>query len=485
MKKFFVALVITIFLGVVPSYSAVRTQNNTYYIDDATGSAQIRNGNTSTAREEARRNAYRDAIDKAIGSIVSGISERNSYGTMRDRVYSQASGLIKNFKITSENINDGIITITGSCTVSEKSFDGVLGPEVISMLGNPRVMIVVDQPQNDKDNKKASGLSPLELELHSMFEKAGYLIVDMDQAQTLLKLDSKNSYNDTERLIAAAKTLRADIIVVAKAESSSRKQSALGQTWYIVSGTVHIKAVQTQTAYQIGTATASGGNGKGSRSASAGGILSSSIRKAAEDIIYKIAYRMASAGSSLGGITVNVKISNADYKDVVRIKENFAAWLGSTGELFQRSFENRNVEFDIVSQKKAEDIAAFLSDYAEIEGLTTQTITARSGRQTAPPVTASAPRGDGMKISITISNVKRLSVAQEFAQGLQGFVGSGAKVENSYSNPVANITITYDGNAQDVKSLQDISGYLSKQDITIDGTDEAKKTITGYSRRWF
>ena len=194
---------------------------------------------------------------------------------------------------------------------------------------------------------------------------------------------------------------------------------------------------------------------------------------------------MASAGSSLGGITVNVKISNADYKDVVRIKENFATWLGSTGELFQRSFENRNVEFDIVSQKKAEDIAAFLSDYAEIEGLTTQTITARSGRQTAPPVTASAPRGNGMKISITISNVKRLSVAQEFAQGLQGFVGSGAKVENSYSNPVANITITYDGNAQDVKSLQDISGYLSKQDITIDGTDEAKKTITGYSRRWF
>ena len=80
---------------------------------------------------------------------------------------------MKNFKITSETVSGDTLFITGSCSVGERAFDGVLGPEVISMLGNPRVMIIVDE-------ESGKNASVVENELLNLFEKAGYLIVDKD-----------------------------------------------------------------------------------------------------------------------------------------------------------------------------------------------------------------------------------------------------------------------------------------------------------------
>lgn len=471
MKKFFALVLISacfILPALSPAYSAVRNQNNTYFIDDAVGSAKIVNGNKAAAREEARRNAYRDAIEKAMGTLVPGMSERNSYGAISGRVFSQASGLVKNFKVTSENIEGDTLTITGSCNVSEKSFDKILGPEVISMLGNPRIMIVVEQPAAKDGEKKAPAISPLEMDLISIFEKAGYLIVDMDQARTLLALDKSNAYNDTEKLIGAAKTLRADVIIVARSTSSSSSTTVHGVKMYKSSGSVQLKAVQTQTAYQIGTASSSGATGWGG-SPAGGRIVSSGARKAAEDLIYKIAYNMASAGSSLGGITVNVKIANATFKNVENIEEGLREWLATNGEIFERAYDNGVLELDVVSPKTARNVASFLSDFADIEGLTAQTINARV--RASRPASAPAPTG-GIAIAVNIDNVKNIDDASRLENGLKNFVGSSGEVKSSYAGTSLTLNVIYPGNASDIKDSQALASFLKGQKITIDGVQE-------------
>ncbi len=482
MKKFFALLLVSacfVSLVLSPAYSAVRNQNSTYFIDDAVGSAQIKNGNKAAAREDARRAAYRDAIDKALGSLVPGISERTTYSTIENRVYSQASGLVKNFKVTSENIEGDTLTITGTCSVSEKSFDGILGPEVISMLGNPRVMIVVDQPAADDDKKKkAPAISPVETELMSLFEKAGYLIVDMDQARTLLALDKSNAYNDTEKLIGAAKTLRADVIVVAKTTSGSSSTTVHGVKMYRSSGSVQLKAVQTQTAYQIGTASSSGSTGWGG-SPSGGKIVSNGIRKATEEIIYKIAYRMASAGSALGGITVNVKIANASFRNVETIEEQLRNWLGSAGEIFERAYDNNTLEIDVVSPKTARNVASFLSDFADIESLTAQTISAKI--KPATPNAPVVPVGvSTFSIAVKIGNVNNNKDAEDIAAELRKFIGSSGEVSSSYADTTANITVTYAENAPGMKTAQEISSFLKDQNINIDSVDN--NSVNGWRK---
>lgn len=465
-----------LFLCTLPSYAKVRTEKNNYVIEDAEGYAVIKDGKKAAAREEAKRMAYRDAVDKALGACVSGISKSEKYGTIQNKIFSKSSGLVKNFKITDETVSGDVLVIRGSCTVSEKSFDGILGPEIISMLGNPRVMICVDE----RVGKDAPFISTVETELLRIFEKAGYLIVDPDQAKMLLTLDPQKAFNDPSTLAGAARTLRADIIILARALAGSfANQKIHGINLYGVSGTVQLKAVLPNTAYQISSKTISGSTGKTpaqSVSGGAGRIFRSAVAQAAEEIIYKIAYGMASAGS-LGGITVNVKIAGASFKDVENITEVLRQMAGDSGGVFERSYQNGLLEIDVVSPKTARNVASFLSDYTEVDGLTAQTVSAHMMKKQV----AAAPqevKAEDITININIENVKAMRDATDIEDGLRKFIGANGQVSSNYNDAVLNLTVTSAADNSEAKDVQAIAKFLEGMSIRIDSS--SKDSIKGW-----
>ncbi len=139
---------------------------------DAEGMAAVVDGNVTRAREEAKRQLYRDALEKGIGAYVQGITEMKDFEVVRDRVFSQSQGLVTSVKNSSERVDsDGILHLTATCIVSEKKLDGLLGPAVIDMLGNPRIMVLVDEVVEGE----RQFLSRSEGEVLSTFQKAGYL----------------------------------------------------------------------------------------------------------------------------------------------------------------------------------------------------------------------------------------------------------------------------------------------------------------------
>ena len=466
-RKLFVLFLALLCLNAAPSYSSVRTEKDTFFIDDAQGHAVIRSGNTKTARDEARRMAYRDAVSKAAEACVSGLSAK-----VRTKVADKSPSLVKNFKITSETISGDTLTLTASCTVSAKSLDGVLGSEVISMLGNPRVMILVDEQVGGK----APFISTVETELLRQFEKAGYLIVDKEQAETLLALDPKKAFNDPAMLTAAAKTLRADIIVVARATGGvTARAQRFGIKMVKIGGSVQVKAVLTKTAYQITSTTYHGGSGSNwvAPNSGVGGIFKSGAARAAEEIIYKIAYKMASTSPGPDSlITVNVRVAGVSFKDVETIEERLREFAGDGGNIFERMYENDTVEIDVVSAKTARNLASFLSDYAEIKGVTAQTVTAQMGNVPPPPPPAQ------VVINVYIDNVKNDSDAHEIEKALQELAGTAGKVSISYSNPALNITITYSKNPGDSQDSDAIVKTLKGMDIRID--DASASSIKGW-----
>ena len=177
---------------------------------EAEGYAPIVDGAKNKAREDAKRSVMREALEKALGAYVTGITEMKNFEVVKDKVFSQSQGIVKRMDIQREwEDSDGLLHLSAVCDVAEAALDGVLGPAVIDALGNPRIMVLLDERIGDKP----SFLSTAESEVLRVFEKAGYLLVDATQAGTLKDIDlaAARSADDPEKLreIAITKIGRA------------------------------------------------------------------------------------------------------------------------------------------------------------------------------------------------------------------------------------------------------------------------------------
>ncbi|MBQ7569776.1 MAG: hypothetical protein IJT22_02485 [Synergistaceae bacterium] len=468
MKKLLFALVL-ILVFAAAAQANVRLENGMYIVDDAEGFAPVVNGKKAAAREEAKRRAYRDAVEKAIGACVTGITEMENFEVTRDKVFSKSAGIVKSFEVIKETVDeDGVLNIKGVCKVAEKALDGMLGPDVIASLGNPRVMILIDERVGDE----VPFISAVESETLRIFERAGYLIVDPEQTRTLLRMDPKSAFSeDPVKLAEAAKTLKADIIIVGRAYANAfAKQKIHGITLYGVKGTVQLKAVLTKTAYQISSKTVEKATGKKPAQTVEGGAercFKEATSAAADQIVYKIAYNMASAGSALGGVTVNIKISNINFSQVEELEEKLSELAGKSGEIFERDYSNNNLELDIVSSKTARNVASFLAENnIKIENVTAQTIT---GKFVAEP--EKKPEADLNEIILNINNIKDFNEQVVIENALNEFTGGSAAGE-------------YDGEANSLKIIikssktaREIAGFLNVKDVE---ASEAFKELGEY-----
>ena len=357
----FMTLLFVVSLSWTPAYSAVQIKGELITVE-AEGFAPIMNGAMNAAKEEARRSAYRDALEKALGAYVTGITEMRNYEVVKDKVFSQTTGIVKKFDIISEKVGeDGILYITAICQVGQAALDGVLGPAVLDALGNPRLMVLIDE----RISEKSSFLSTAESEVLRVFEKAGYLLVDSAMAAVLKDIDLNAVYakDDPEEYRQIARDFQADVLIYGKAYGSPfASQRIEGINIYNVRSTVQLKAVLSDTAYQLGSETYEESN-KGV-SAEDGAIkgLKIAAEKASNSIVNKIAYALISG--SAGGIpgrTIKVRISNLSFGDARELKDNLQGLPGVTG-VYQRLYRERKLELDVVSDKTAEDIAIALSD---------------------------------------------------------------------------------------------------------------------------
>ncbi|MDR3280982.1 MAG: hypothetical protein LBT23_10750 [Synergistaceae bacterium] len=380
MRKILFIALLSISAAVLPqcrAYAAVAAASEIISVE-AEGFAPIKDGGRNAAREEARRSAYRDALEKALGAYVDGITKVENYQVISDKVFSQTQGIVKDFDVVREwEDDDGILYISALCKVSSAALDGVLGPAVIDALGNPRIMVLIDERIGDKQ----SFLSTAEGEVQRAFEKAGYLLVDSSQADVLKNIDlaSARASGDDETMREIARTFRADVIITGKAYGSSfAQQKVSGVNIFGVRSTVQLKAVLANSAYQLGSETFEEKT-KGV-SAEDGAIkgFQAAAPRAAKSIVHKVAYALISG--SAGGIpgrTVNVKIMGISFSDAKKLRELLSGVDGVTG-VYQREYRSKNLVLDVVSDKTAEDIASILDEHGvEIEDITSATVEGR------------------------------------------------------------------------------------------------------------
>ncbi len=344
---------------------------------EAYGEGAVLNGDKTRARDEAKRSAYRDAIEKGIGAYVESVSEMKEFEIVKDRVFSQAKGIVKDLKVTKEEVgSDDILKLHATCTVSVAALDGVLGPAVIDALGNPRVMIVVDEAI---DGQKPF-LSTVEGTTLALFQKAGYLMVDQEQAKSLHKSewDMAERTGDMDRLKELAKTFQADVIIHAKAQSVTyTTQHAAGQKLWGVRSQLQLKAVITQTGYVLGSEIPEVKQiGVSAQDAAVKG-LKIAAEKASGGLVNKVAYSLVSG--STGGIpgrVVKLVVEGVSFSDARKLKSGLEETKGVTA-VYQRAYRNNRLELDVNTDGNSEDLAVRLEELGvSVTGVTAGTIDA-------------------------------------------------------------------------------------------------------------
>jgi len=325
---------------------------------EAEGIAIISNGNNNAAREEAKRFLYRDALEKAIGAYVESVTQMENYQIVKDKVFSQTSGLVKTVAIKKEWIDENnTFHIIAKCDVVEKALDGILGPAVIDAMGNPRVAVILDERIEDK----TSFLSTAESAVLDIFKNSGFSLVESSRTRKLREFDLA-SYNRAD-LAKIAHDYNADVIVFGEAYANSyNKIQRLGYRIYNTQSIVRLRAFLTDTEEIIGFKEFSmrDTEGGGSVEDSALRILGKTAAQSAKNIVNQIAYQLASGVSNGNTSAIKVVLNGMDFNTARSIKAYFSEIRGVT-RIDQRSLQNGILELDIVSDKTAEILADHLS----------------------------------------------------------------------------------------------------------------------------
>jgi hypothetical protein len=329
------------------------------------GYAAIRDGNKSAARQAAEREAYRSALEQGIGAYVEGVTEVKNFEVVKDKIFSRTEGIVKDLKVNREWVDeDDVLHITATCRVAVAALDGVLGPAVIDMLGNPRVLILIDE----RIDNIPVFLSTTEGEVLKVFEKAGYQLINAQQDQSLkgIDIDAARHSQDPALLREIARTCRAEILVSGKAYSSGfTRQRIEGISITGGRSTVQLQTALTDSAYMVGSDTIEAKTRGMNQEDVAIKGFQQAAPAAARSVVHKIAYQMV-GGTSLGGRTVNVKIAEIPFRNA-RNLESALKDIDGVKEIYRRGYGKTNLgdntlELDIVSDKTADEIADFLLD---------------------------------------------------------------------------------------------------------------------------
>ncbi|MCK8825838.1 hypothetical protein [Fuchsiella alkaliacetigena] len=144
-----------------------------------TGQAQIEGGDLAQAREMAKSDAFRNAVEEAMGVLVDAQTRTRNYELLEDSIYTQARGYVAEYEVLDISTAQGQIQIELEALVKEEDLaEDIDALELtIHRAGDPRIMVVVP---DDSPWYKESGPAA-ETEIISKLVDNGFRLVDQEQ----------------------------------------------------------------------------------------------------------------------------------------------------------------------------------------------------------------------------------------------------------------------------------------------------------------
>jgi hypothetical protein len=232
----------------------IDTHGETRWID-AIGRAA---GTDENARDEARDQALRTAVEEACGVFLTSQSKAVDYKAVYDKVFANAVGYVREHKVVSTDVEGGVTVVKVRALVSTQAFekDWASIAHTVNQENNPRVVVAIieeidgdsDDDDNDEDKVKEDGI--VQTKIEEFFLSKGIMLMDRKTSRKVTKRDVLLAAlkDDAGELASLGARFDADVVVSGRAKAGYAKTITIGgQTVHKYSGSLTIRVVQTDS----------------------------------------------------------------------------------------------------------------------------------------------------------------------------------------------------------------------------------------------
>jgi len=351
-----------LFIFIISAYilpCAHAAESTTVTVD---GVGTLIGNDKARARDEALRDAYRMALEKA-GVNMSTYTEMVDLVVIKDVVRAEVSGHVTSWEIEDEGVRgDGLYYVTITAKVVKapiKKDDKEALRLIINMMGNPRFIVLIDEANNGEKPP----FSTLEATLTETLTDYGYHSIDPTQKKIIEETeDARRAIGgDTKAAQKLAMRMQADVIITGKVYTENLpKNEYFKKTNWVSSmaySTVRVVIAETGKILDVSSPEKPGAgltfNDAGTKAIKQCG------QSLADDLIWNIPQHI----DVYDGKTIQLLVNGIEYSDYSKL----------TGELrnmrkvtyvFPRGWEkDQPAVYDVKTMGNAEALAARLEAF--------------------------------------------------------------------------------------------------------------------------
>lgn len=349
-----------------PATSAVSAGTPAVVSTTAEGVGVIKSGNKAMARDQAIRDGQRIAVEQAVGTMVASETLVQNYEVLRDQIYSQTQGYIKDYTIIEEKEEGSLYRVTLKAQVARGSLENDL--MALGMLMQrkemPRIMLMVAEQNVGMHyysfwwglKSEQMDLSVTESVLMEQLGQKGFVLVDPSVKAG--RVDVSEPYRiaslSNEAIVSIGRLYEAEVVIYGKA-LAKLAGSVMNSSMQSAMADVSLRAVNTDNARVIASATNHAAAVHPSKVTAGTNALKAATESISTSLVEQIAERWNQDMSS--GALIQLEIRGvASYSRLVTFKDKVKQVRGVTG-LYQRSYQAGVATLDLKATKGAQALA--------------------------------------------------------------------------------------------------------------------------------
>ncbi|MGD2086953.1 MAG: hypothetical protein PVH61_12290 [Candidatus Aminicenantes bacterium] len=305
-------------------------------------------GTGLNAKEKSLENALRNAVEKGFGVYIDSTTLTENAALISDQIVAETKGFVRSYDVLEQRTEGGLCITNVRAVVSlDKVWESDSLHLLLKRMGAPRFIIL----SNENIEGEPPNGQPARQKMTEALVNSGFHLVDSPKAMAWTESGEEEITGNFKNAIAAAKDVKAEIIVFLKAKSEFEKRSRLyGKDMIFFNGICEAKVIQTDTAAIISTAVGKAGRGAENPGEAVHDALSFSSLNASEELIKGI---LAAWAKYLNmGRPIEIVVKNISVTQLLKIVESLKS-LEGVKEVTQREFARRTAYLEIKSKHES------------------------------------------------------------------------------------------------------------------------------------
>jgi hypothetical protein len=348
----------------------------------STGLGVISSGDIAKARDDAVKDAIRNAVEQQTGMLVDSQTMVEMFSTLEDSIYARSTAYVLDYRVISEGYGsfENSYEVEVECTIARSMLQAKLEDLdvrlITALVGNPRIMIIIEE-ENMLEGYHyywydSLDMGTTEMTLQEIFLDKDFPLVDAEQARRNIDRDMVKAALTGDPLAAAEIGLQygAEYVLTGKAVVKGSDIVAYditaGSGMKSYQATCNIKVYETDTAALVASTSKSDKAAHTDDLTGGNEALRKAAKSAADVVIAQILKNWSLRAAT--GSTVHMTVYNADNATLTKLQTWLRENIRGVENIIVRSQFGLTAKLEIASDYDAAQIAKEINYKPNTEG---------------------------------------------------------------------------------------------------------------------